>query len=89
MEWTKRVEEVDGLTVHSWRGISNGTTLVIAEEALSGDPLVKTGEVNVYASNYRTCRDVLRTVKVKADPGEDPCATARSKAEEFVELFAL
>lgn len=89
MEWTKRTDEVDGLTVDSWMGISDGTTLVIAEEALSGDPLVKTGEINVYASNYRTGHDVLRTVKVKADPGEDPCATARSKAEEFIKLFNL
>lgn len=94
MEWNKTVDNIDGLTVHTFRGFSGSlskSAYVVVEEILSGPDgaAIKTGEVGLCASNYRTGTDILRTIRIPADPGEDPCATARAKAEEFVKLFNL
>lgn len=88
--WTDCTEKFDGLEVVSFRGQTD-KTIVTVEELITGPDgnLQKLGVVGVRAYSRRSSVDILRTMHVPADPGNDPCATAQAKAEEFIKLFDL
>ncbi len=90
IKWADVTEEFDGLKVVAFRG-ETGRSIVTVEELITGpdSSLRKLDVIGVRAYDSRSSTDILRTIRVTADPGEDPCATARAKAEEFIKLFNL